>query len=304
MSGQEFRDLSRGGDVKRDVCRVGRGGAGWPADLDVLGRDAPDLLWWFGDPWVEGAAAVGIVGSRRATAAGLAVAHDLGRKLAGRGIVVVSGFARGIDAAAHSGAIAAGGVSVAILGCGVDIDYPRGHRGLRDGLVAHGGAVVSEFACGTEPHRGHFPRRNRIIAAMSHVVVVIEADERSGALSTARWAADLGRDILAMPGPLHSPASRGTNRLIRDGVRPYLEIQDVLEVLGLADLAVGPPTKPADHGIDPIVGLASGGPTHPDVVAAQLGLGPRELAVRLAELEFSGRIRSLPGGLIEASARL
>ncbi len=272
---------------------------GWPSELSVLGPVTPAVLWWLGRPWVPDAAAVAIVGSRRASAAGLAIAHSLGRELAARGIVVVSGFARGIDAAAHSGAVASGGRTVAVCGCGLDIDYPRGHSRLREAVLDADGAIVSEFAPTTEPRPYHFPQRNRIIAALARVVVVVEADERSGALSTARWAADLSREVLAVPGPLHSPASRGTNRLIRDGARPFLEIEDVLDALNVLWMEGPRPTSsPAAAASDPIVELASGGPTRPDDLAEYLGMTPSDVAVRLASLDITVLIRLLPGGLV------
>ncbi len=278
------------------MTRIDSTDAHWPGVLSALAGDEPPQLWWHGDPWVDRAAAVAIVGSRRATAAGMAIAHDMARELARQGIVIVSGFARGIDEAAHMGAVAVGGVTIAVLGCGIGIDYPRGRDRLRAALLARGGAEITEFPPDTEPRPFQFPQRNRIIAALATAVVVVEATERSGALSTARWAVDLGREVLAVPGPLHSPQSRGTNRLIRDGARPCLETADVLDALGLAAVQQDF-VLPAS---DPIVDLLRGGPVHPDSLLGHVEGGAASLATRLAELEMSGAIRSLPGGLVEA----
>src|ERR1035437_1497688 len=147
-----------------------------------------------------------------------------------RGITVISGMARGIDAAAHLGALDGGGTTLAVLGCGIDVCYPREHHALRDRIAASG-CVISEDAGDAPPDTWRFPRRNRLIAALAEAVIVVEGTARSGALSTARWGADLGREILAVPGSIRSPCSEGTNLLIRDGVRPFLCIGDLFEAV-------------------------------------------------------------------------
>ena len=173
---------------------------------------------------------VAVVGSRRATPGGLLSAREIAVDLAAAGVTVVSGMARGIDGAAHRGALHGAGRTVAVLGCGIELCYPGEHRQLRDQIV-QGGCVVSEDG-GFEPPVGwRFPRRNRLIAALAEAVVVVEATARSGALSTARWAADLGREVLAVPGSIRSPSSVGTNLLIRDGVRPYLGVADLFDAV-------------------------------------------------------------------------
>jgi len=282
--------------------RVLRGEPGWPATLEHL-AEPPAELWVRGLLWPPSEPAVAVVGSRAATLGGLEVARELGRDLAATGVLVVSGLARGIDAAAHRGALEGGGATLAVLGCGVDVCYPPGHERLRDAVCARG-AVLSEDPPGTEPMAWHFPRRNRIIAALSAAVVVVEAGERSGALSTARHAADLGRDVFAVPGSVRSPQSRGTNRLIRDGAAPLLEVDDlaaaVPEIASVrgrrrAGRAAAPPEDP---GLRSLLELIGPDPVHPDGLAAATGAGAAELAVRLCALELGGWIRSLPGGRV------
>lgn len=283
--------------------RVARGSDGWPDQFEHLERP-PQQVWLSGSrrPSSE---AVAVVGSRRATAAGLDIAREIGRDLASAGIQVVSGMARGIDAAAHEGALAAGGETVAVLGCGIDVCYPSDHARLRRAILASG-CVVTEEPPGTPPLKHHFPKRNRLIAALALGVVVVEASPRSGALSTARWAADLGREVLAVPGSIRSAQSEGTNLLIRDGARPYLGFGDLLEVLpGLTSLAFGAatPRRPAvPRRLAPelaeILSRMGTTPVHPDELAATLGLPAALLASRLGSLELEGAILSLPGGCV------
>jgi len=193
--------------------------------LFVAGAPAPACLYARGS--LSDGVAVAIVGSRRASRYGREIATWLAGELARRGLTVVSGFAVGVDAAAHRGALAAGGPTVAVLGCGLDVDYPRGHFELGRRIV-HGeggggaepgprGAVITEFPCGVEPKAWHFPVRNRLIAALSLGTVVVRAAERSGSLITARRALDLGREVLAVPGAIFDRLSAGPHRLLRDG---------------------------------------------------------------------------------------
>ncbi len=192
--------------------------------------DAPPLLVVRGDPSVLRAPAVAIVGARAATHYGRTVARDLAATLARAGLVVVSGLAVGVDAAAHEGALEAGGLTVAFQACGPDRVYPAVHRRLAD-RIARAGAVVSELPPGTPPRSPHFPLRNRLISASSLAVVVVEARRRSGSLITARHAADQGVDVFAVPGPITAPTSQGPNRLIQDGAIPLLTPTDILEPL-------------------------------------------------------------------------
>ena len=259
---------------------------------------------------VESLASVAIVGSRRATPYGLEVAAWLARELAGAGVVVVSGFAKGIDAAAHEGALAAErGRTIGVLGCGLPFDYPKGHRELGARMRRHG-ALVSEFPCALPPAAGNFPVRNRIIAALAEIVVVVEAAVQSGSLITARLALDLGREVLAVPGRVTDEQALGTNDLLRDGAAPVTHPADILERLGLAassggtgvgtragrSIAALPANLPATQAalltaLDPereqaVDGLAA---------AAELGIDVAVAA--LLELELSGwAIRTAGGG--------
>src|SRR5947199_3709487 len=187
--------------------------------------------------------AVAIVGSRRADAYGREAAELFARSLAAAGVTIVSGFARGIDAAAHRGALGApGGRTVAVLGCGLAVDYPRGHARLGDEIAAQG-ALVTEFPCGTTPRAWHFPVRNRIIAALSAGTLVVEATARSGSLVTARHALDLGREVWAVPGRLIDPRAAGPNALIRDGAALVQEPRDILESLGFRSIVPAAPSR-------------------------------------------------------------
>src|SRR6058998_678326 len=191
---------------------------------------APPALFARGALSDDDALALAIVGSRRPTPYGLAVAERLAADLAARGVTVVSGLARGIDSAAHRGALRAGGRTIAVLGSGVDVIYPPENRRLA-AQIEGSGSVVSQFAPGTPPLAHHFPLRNRVIAGLSLGVVVVEAAERSGALITARLAAEFGREVMAVPGPVTSPASRGAHALIRDGAALVERGEDVIAEL-------------------------------------------------------------------------
>ncbi len=291
------------------VRRLDRGSPGWPERLEHLDCP-PAALWLRGALPTAGTPCVAVVGSRRATPGGLLTAHDIATDLAAAGVAVVSGMARGIDAAAHRGALHGGGVTVAVLGCGIELCYPSEHRELRDRISASG-CVVSEDG-GTEPPLGwRFPQRNRIIAALAEAVVVVEATARSGALSTARWAADLGREVLAVPGSIRSPSSAGSNFLIRDGVRPYLGIADLFEAAPSLRRAVAAPGPgqldtpgvfQLPTGGDPLLGRVleqlSADPVHPDDLAAALGVGVASLAAALTTLQLRGAITDVCGGLV------
>jgi DNA processing protein len=201
----------------------------FPVQLrDVTGM--PSALWVRGGVVAGDALAVALVGARRATAYGVEQAERLAGDLARRGVTIVSGLARGIDTAAHRGALRAGGRTIAVLGTGVDVIYPPENRRLA-GEIMERGALVSDFAPGTRALPYHFPLRNRVIAGLSLVVVVVEAAEKSGALITAGWAADLGREVMAMPGRVTSPASRGCHRLIKDGAILAEDWEDVVNQL-------------------------------------------------------------------------
>jgi len=271
----------------------------------IVGRDEPDYPPWlrrvYAPPpvlWVRGALvagegerAVAVVGSRAATGLGLAFARTLARDLAALGLTVVSGLARGIDTAAHRGALDGRGRTVAVLGSGLDRLYPAENAALAE-AVAREGALVSEFPLETGPWKGNFPRRNRVIAGWARAVVVVEAGRRSGALSTARAALDEGREVMAVPGHPAQPAAEGTNSLLRDGAALVRGAPDVLAELGLFP----PPAEPVP--VDEVLAtLARGVPASVDEIQARCGLALPALLARLAELELGEAVVRLPGAL-------
>lgn len=209
--------------------------------------DAPKTLWYEGDLALLEAPCVSIVGTRRATAYGERVARELARTLAQAGATVISGMARGIDAAAHRGALEAG-ATVAVLGTGLDVTYPKGHAALQREISTRG-LLLSELAPADPAHGGSFPRRNRIIAALGHVTIVVEAGAKSGALITAELALEMGRTVAAVPGPVDVPQALGSNELLRDGATAVTSMADALALAGLtapvrvADLPAGGPER-------------------------------------------------------------
>jgi DNA processing protein len=234
---------------------------------------------------------VAFVGARAASVAGLVVARRLARELASAGVVIVSGLARGIDAAAHEGALEAGGRTVAVQACGPERVYPAAHRGLARRIVAAAGAVVTELPPGTPPLPVHFPLRNRLISGLSLAVVVVEARERSGSLITARHALDQGIDVFAVPGSIDAPTCRGSNRLLRDGAWPLLEAKDVLEGIGWRGAPAAPtPPAPVASSLRPVLAALRRAPASRDDLARALGRPVEALAADLLALELDGRI--------------
>lgn len=258
---------------------------------------APPVLYLWGDLAPKDRWAVAVVGTRGMTAYGHAVAQEITFALASRGITIVSGLARGIDAVAHRSALDAGGRTLAVLGSGLDQMYPPEHRGLAE-RISSSGCVISDYPLGTQPESGNFPPRNRIISGLSRVVVVVEAGESSGALITASFAAEQGRDVFAVPGEIHSPKSRGTNRLIRDGAFPLLSADDVMEALNL-ELALHQEavqrSLPANKTERQLLEAMSEDPVHIDALGAQVQLPASEVAAALALLELKGQVRQVGG---------
>ncbi|HXI96443.1 MAG TPA: DNA-processing protein DprA [Candidatus Acidoferrum sp.] len=251
---------------------------------------------------------VAIVGSRRPSPYGEAVAEQLSADLARAGVIVISGLALGIDAAAHRGALVGGGVTVAVMGTGVDVVYPAAHSRLAEDILAAGGALVSQFPDGTTPRRHNFPARNWTMAALSDAVVVVEAAERSGALITAEAALDLHKEVMAVPGSVFSPLSVGTHGLIRDGAALVQNARDVLAALGAGQEVLDDPLAPP-----PRLGLARlpGGDgilSHlSDVlaltaaeIARKLQLPVAEVLARLTALELDGAVRRHHDGDVRA----
>ncbi|RZV46615.1 MAG: DNA-protecting protein DprA [Acidimicrobiia bacterium] len=258
--------------------------------------DAPDLLYVRGV--LSDRPGVAIVGSRRATSYGLRLARSFGRAVAGAGWPVISGLARGIDGAAHIGCLDGGGVGLAVLGCGVDVAYPREHRDLAARLLDGGGGVVSEYAPGARPEPWRFPPRNRIISGLASVVVVVEATVKGGALITAARALEQGRYVLAVPGDVDRETSRGCNLLIRDGAHPVLDVDDLLTSLTFA-LGLPPNRPPSANGDDPILRLLRGGGITLEALAVALGCSAPETIRRVSLLEAAGSVRK-EGGVVSA----
>jgi DNA processing protein len=273
--------------------------AEYPALLAQV-PDAPLYLIARGQALV-GAPAVAVVGARRATPYGRDVAERLAAELAQAGVTVVSGLARGIDGAAHRGALRAGGQTLAVLGSGVNVVYPPEHRDLAAEIV-RSGTLLSERPVGAPPLAASFPARNRIIAGMTHGTLVVEAGERSGALITAHLALDYDREVFAVPGRIDSPASVGTHRLIQQGARLVSAVDDVLSEIApaLAARATGPGSAPTRGGaVDPraqaLLTLLAGGPVGIDRLVQESGFPASEVLARVLELEIQGLVAQHPG---------
>jgi DNA processing protein len=254
-----------------------------PPGLFVRGSAELDLL---------AHSSVAVVGARACSPYGTEVANSLARELARAGVLVVSGMARGVDAAAHRGALQAG-ATVAVLGCGIDRDYPRAHAQLAAQIAAKG-LILSEYPPGVEPAPWRFPARNRIVAGLARATVVVEARERSGALITADLALDEGREVLAVPGEITSHLSHGTNALLRLGAIPVTCAADVLEVLGL-----DPAPPPAPAALEPRLAVVHAAvvdaPAAVDQLVRRTGLGAGHVAAALAELELRGLVIQAAG---------
>lgn len=267
-------------------------------------EQAPPVLYVRGSLLPEDEWGVAIVGTRRVTAYGRQMAEELAGYLASNGLTVVSGLARGVDGFAHKAALAAGGRTIAVLGSGVDRIYPPEHRLLAD-EISGSGAVMSDYAPGTPPEGSNFPPRNRIISGLSLAVIVVEAGSSSGALITARFAADQGRDVFAVPGNVHAPQSIGTNQLIRDGARPLLQPQEVLEALNLQQIQEYRTARhaiPADAVEAKLLDLVSAEPVHMDELSRQAGYSIDKVSAALTMLELKGLVRQV-GGMQYVMAR-
>lgn len=276
----------------------------YPAPLRET-YDPPVALYARGD-WRAAVSrpCLAMVGSRRCSTYGVNAAHGLARDLAARGLTVVSGLARGIDAAAHRGALEAGGRTLAVVGTGLDLTYPKEHARLA-AEVAASGALLSEFPLGTPPLAQNFPYRNRVLSGLCWGVLVVEAAEHSGSLITARLAGEQGREVFAVPGNISSRTSFGPNFLIKDGAKLVQHWRDVVEELPRELRADLPPAAPSQLAFEAVeLGereravlqlLAPDEPAHVDELLVRSGLGPPELMSALLELEMKDRIRQLPG---------
>ena len=273
------------------ITPIGFDSAAYPVALTTI-IDPPPVLWTRGAIDVLNRPAVAIVGARAASPYGLSVAGRLASDLAAAGVVVVSGLARGVDSAAHRGALAARGTTIAVLGSGVDVVYPPEHAPLAAEIAASG-AVISELTPGAAPLPQFFPQRNRIISGLSRAVVVIEAGEQSGSLITARLALEQGREVLAVPGNVLSGRNRGAHGLLRDGAKIVESADDIFEELGMPPAGA----TAVRAVVDPILQcLTPGEPSDLDAISERTGLSPTRLLPRLFELELRGAVARLGGG--------
>jgi DNA processing protein len=291
-------------DLDREVRRVAAVGAhiltwedeGYPKLLAEI-PDPPPVLYVRGELKPEDAWAVAVVGTRRASTYGREVTRRLVSVLAQSGVTIVSGLARGIDAVAHQTALEAGGRTIAVLGCGIDLVYPPEHRELARRIAAQG-ALVSEYPLGTQPEPGNFPPRNRIISGLSLGVVITEAGRDSGALITADYAAEQGRDVFAVPGSILSAGCAGTNRLIQDGAKPVLDAADILQELNLTMVAEQKEARqalPTTETEALILAHLSAEPVHVDDLTRAVGLPVAQVTSTLALMELKGMVRQVGG---------
>ncbi len=291
-------------DPERELERVHQSGASL---LTLLDEDYPEPLRNLPDPpltlYVRGSLlpadrnALGMVGTRKAGAYGRDVADRLARDLARQNITVISGLAHGIDAAAHRGALGAGGRTIAVLGNGIDVVYPAGHRGLA-GDISRQGALVSEYPLGTLPEGRNFPRRNRIISGLSLGILVVQAPLSSGAIITANIAAEQGRDVFAVPGNIHDPASAGCHRLIQDGAKLVTGVGDIMDELNLAwtrveTASVAKQVVPANETEAGLLALLGVEPAHVDDLARECRLPVASVSSTLTILELRGLARKV-----------
>ena len=273
----------------------------YPALLGCI-HDPPPVLWISGDPGVLSRPAVAIVGSRGATPYALEVGERLGAELAGRGIVVASGLARGVDSSAHRGCLGADGLTVAVLGSGLDRIYPPEHGSLA-ASIRRKGALVSELGPGAAPVPEHFPLRNRIISGISLGVVVVEASEKSGSLITARCGLEQGRDVMAVPGSVLSGRNRGSHGLLKDGAKVVETADDILEELGWPSPSPGLVDTRKSLTADPLLARMEPGESYRLDELITLSGGPASKVLpRLMELELGGWVANLGGGRFARSA--
>ena len=275
--------------------------ADYPRALLTI-SDPPPAFYYSGRRELLNRPSIAIVGSRNATPQGMDNAEAFAATLSGAGFTIVSGLALGIDTAAHRGGLTAGGSSIAVIGTGPDRIYPSANRELGHRLAADGG-LLSEFPLGTPPLPANFPRRNRLLSGLSRGVLVVEATLASGSLITARFAAEQGREVFAIPGSIHSPFSKGGHRLIKEGAKLVETARDVIEELGGAaptedaQLEVPAPDMQADAGR--VLNALGHDPAGVDALTARTGLAAGAVSVALVELELSGRITALPGGAFQ-----
>lgn len=268
----------------------------YPAYLKEIDQPPP-VLYLRGEITAEDRWSVAIVGTRAVTPYGRQVTEELATTLVHHGVTIVSGLARGVDAVAHSAALKAGGRTLAVLGSGVDKIYPPEHRQMAE-KISSSGAVISDYAPGTPPDSANFPPRNRIISGLSMAIVVVEAGDTSGALITAEFAAEQGRDVFAIPGNIYAPQSKGTNRLLRNGAKTLLTPQDVLEALDLTRNVERREIRkviPSDATEASLLEMLGAEPIHVDEIRARIGLPVEKVSSTLTMMELKGMVRQVGG---------
>jgi len=257
----------------------------------------PPVLYIRGEYLSDDVFAVAVVGTRRVTAYGRQITEELSAFLAANGITVVSGLARGVDAIAHQTALKTGGRTIGVLGSGVDKIYPPEHRALAERMMERG-AIISDYAPGTPPDASNFPPRNRIISGLSLAVVVVEAGETSGALITAEFAAEQGREVFAIPGSILAPQSKGTNKLIQQGALPLLSVDDLMQALDLTRVGEHKAARriiPADKTEACLMSVLGDEPLHVDEIRNQAELPIEKVSATLALMELKGMVRQVGG---------
>lgn len=268
--------------------RIEIGEEGYPPALLDL-RSPPRVLWAIGELATLRAPVIAIVGTRKATPYGVRATREIAGALARAGACVVSGMARGIDGTAHVAALEARGRTAAVLGTGVDLAYPAGHRPLHARIREHG-LLLSEEVPGAHAGQGSFPRRNRLIAALASITIVVEAGEKSGALNTAGQALELGRTVAAVPGPIDAPQSVGTNGLLRDGATVIADVADALQLAGVTPRARRPDPEIATAAERAVWNALGDGALDVDTLTARAGLPARECLAAVTTLELNGAI--------------
>lgn len=280
----------------KQITTISKGSTIFPGRISQL-ADAPDLIYHQGAPfkdWLD-LPKVGIVGSRKVSSYGRYVTEKLSRELAGQGIVIISGLALGVDSIAHMAALEAGGRTVAVLPGPIETIYPRSHDQLGKQIVSSGGALISEYPAGKDAFKTNFIARNRLVAALSDVLVITEASQRSGSLHTARFALELGREVAAVPGNITSPTSVGCNNLIKTGAAPITSTEDVLNLLHLKSNVNRPKVKGDTEQEQALLDLLTSGITDGDELQLKSQLPIALYNQSLTMLEISGKIRGSGG---------
>jgi len=269
----------------------------YPYQLKEI-HDPPVLLFCIGNMKLletEFGSMLGVVGTRKPTPYGVKMTESITKELASAGVTIVSGLARGIDAIAHNSCVESYGKTIAVLGCGCDVVYPKRNRYIYEGILSNGGLIMSEFLPGTQPLRHHFPKRNRIISGLSAGVLVMEAGENSGSLITAKYALDQGRFIMTLPGNVSNPMAKGSFKLLKEGAVPIGAAQDVLD-----ELEIMPPcpilsSNQYDTSLEKALAMIE--PATADQISALLGEDVYDIMLQLTILEMAGKIKRMPGGL-------